>query len=388
MTLQTYRLEDIEKGMRILFRADLNVPILDGVVQSGDVGRIARVSLEIKALCDRGARVVVMSHLGRPDGRVEAGLSMGLVAKALGDRVGRDVRVAPGVVGDDVEEVVRDMEDGEVLMLENLRFDPREKGDDEGFARELAGFGDVYINSAFGVSHRAHASVHAVAGVMPAFAGRLVEEEMRELGAEMMSPSLLVSGGLKLKTKVPLLEGMKDKVDEVLVGGRVALPLMLVVHGKEGLAADLGLHAEEIDAGRKVLKALGEKLVIPEDVRVLQGGEAVTIQGRDVSSDSNVVDIGEETERVYREKILAATSMIWNGPMGRHEMGYAERGTIAVAEAVRDSDVRAVIGGADTVGFLEKRQLIDSFSFVSTGGGAMLEYLSGGVMPGLEVLQK
>jgi len=371
-----------------LFRADLNVPILDGVVQSGDVGRIARVSLEIKALCDRGARVVVMSHLGRPDGRVEAGRSMGLVAKALGDRVGRDVRVAPGVVGDDVEEVVRDMEDGEVLMLENLRFDPREKGDDEGFARELAGFGDVYINSAFGVSHRAHASVHAVAGVMPAFAGRLVEEEMRELGAEMMSPSLLVSGGLKLKTKVPLLEGMKDKVDEVLVGGRVALPLMLVVHGKEGLAADLGLHAEEIDAGRKVLKALGEKLVIPEDVRVLQGGEAVTIQGRDVSSDSNVVDIGEETERVYREKILAATSMIWNGPMGRHEMGYAERGTIAVAEAVRDSDVRAVIGGADTVGFLEKRQLIDSFSFVSTGGGAMLEYLSGGVMPGLEVLQK
>ena len=382
-------------GRRVLVRADLNVPLEDGddgSVMVGDETRIRASLPTIELLRDQGARVVVVSHLGRPEGE-DPSLSMKPVAERLGELLGADVALAPAVVGPEVESMAEGLAAGEVMVLENSRFEKGEAEDDPELAKALAAVADVYVNDAFGAAHRAHATTHGVAKHLPGHAGLLLERELEELtkvrdGAER--PLVMVLGGSKVTDKIGVIDRFLDEADEILIGGAMCFSFFKA----EG--RDVGnslVDDASVEAAKQVLPEAGEAqavLHLPEDL-VLgrefdEGTEIKDLNGIDVPEGWIGLDIGTNTAAKYAKRIAGAGTVFWNGPMGAFELPPFAVGTRVVAEAVAGAKGHSVVGGGDSAAALVQFGLGDDVNWLSTGGGASLSFIEGVELPGVEAL--
>ena len=370
------------RGQRILVRVDFNVPLEDGRIT--DDTRIRAAGPTLQELRDGGARLVLAAHLGRPKGAPDPRFSLKPVAERLG------VPLAPGVVGDEVEAMTRDLRDGDMLLLENVRFEPGETKNDPELARALAALSDgVYVNDAFGAAHRAHASTEGVAHLVERrAAGRLLQREVEALTGILRDPRrplVAVVGGAKVTDKIGVLERFLELADRVLVGGAMCFPF----YAAEGRPVGSSLcEAEGIEPARRVLG--DEKLALPDDLvlgrEFSAGTEVRELDGVDVPDGWMGLDVGPRTRTAYAEAVKDAGTVFWNGPMGAFELEPFSHGTRAVAEAVAASSATTVVGGGDSVAALVRFGLADRVDHVSTGGGASLELIEGKPLPGVEAL--
>lgn len=375
-------------GRRIFLRADLNVPIgADGTVS--DASRIEAMLPTLRLLLERQARVVVASHLGRPKGRVDPAFSLAPVARELSLRLGRPVPLAPAVTGPAVEAMVEALSPGQALLLENLRFDPGEERDDPVFAAALGRGLDLMVDDAFGAVHRAHASVHALAEILPAVAGLLVAREVEALGRLLTPerPFVVVLGGAKVADKLAMLDRLGERADRLVVGGGMANTFLL------GAGHDLGqslVEPERVTDARRLAERLGERLVVPVDLVVGRTPDdaAPRVVGCDgVAPMEMALDIGPESRQRFAAALRGARTVFWNGPMGVFEHAPYRAGTEAMAQAVAGLDgAFTVVGGGDSVAALNATGLAPRIGHVSTGGGASLEFVEGRELPGLSVL--
>lgn len=387
--LRTIR--DVEiKGKRVLVRIDCNVATdEDGHPVPGGEQRLRAILPTLAYLRDNGARSILLSHLGRPGGRVLEALRLDDVAARLSVLVASPVRYVPDVRGPKVREAVFALGDSDFVLLENLRFDPGEEAADQDFAKALADLGELFVNDAFSVSHRNHASVAVLPELLPAYAGLLLTRETEVLGRVLHHPErpvVAVLGGAKLETKLALLKNLLPRVDRLLTGGGVAntfLRLADVAVGASLAGADIREEA------RSLLAAHREKIVLPHDVRVARGGDlsrALVVPATAVTAADEILDLGPATAVAYCQVLAAARTCVWNGPLGKFELPPFREATRAVAACVRGADTFAVVGGGDTVRALTELQMLSHFDHVSTGGGAMLAFLEEAPMPGLEPL--
>ena len=376
-------------GLTVLLRADLNVPMRDGRV--GDRTRIERTLPTIRELAARGARVVVLSHLGRPKGRPAPELSLRPVAEALADALEAPVAFA----ADDPAAVIAGLPSGGVALMENLRFDPGEEANDPDYAARLAALGDLYVNDAFSAAHRAHASTEALARLLPAAAGRLMQQELEALEATLDAPerpSGAIVGGAKVSTKLTLLGNLSARVDMLAIGGGMANTFLHAQGfevGKSLCERDMAETARDIlnDAER-----CGCTVVLPEDAVVapaLEAGAPTEIVAVDeVPPDAMILDIGPESAAGLIDRLGLLRTLVWNGPLGAFEVPPFDRGTNEVAQAAAGMDgLLTVAGGGDTVAALAGAGVVERFGYVSTAGGAFLEWLEGRVLPGVAVLE-
>lgn len=386
-------LGDVEvAGLRVLVRADFNVPVVDGEVT--DDTRIVGTLPTLRRLLAAGARVLVMSHRGRPGGEADASFSMAPVAASLAAHLGQEVELAPDCVGERTRALAEAVQPGGVLLLENLRFHPEETSNELAFATELAELADVYVNDAFGVSHRAHASVDAVAGIVPvAVAGELLQREVTMLSRALLEPAkpfLLILGGAKVSDKVALISNVLPLVDQIMIGGAMA-NAFLAARGVE-IGGSLA-PADAIDEARTVIgqaESAGVELLLPVDLvaaPALDAPEAAHVVSA-VAAEEMALDIGPQTQERFAAAVAAARTVVWNGPMGVFEMPEFAAGTRAVATAVAalGEDAFTVIGGGDTAAAAAQFGISGAVTHVSTGGGASLDLLSGAVLPGVAAL--
>ena len=372
----------------MLVREDLNVPMKAGGIV--DDSRVRAAAPTLRHLAQRGARVIVMSHLGRPKDR-EPDLSLRLLATDLGRRVGRDVRFAADCVGEKATSAVNALQSGQVLLLENVRYHTEDESNDAGFARSLASLGDIFVNDAFAASHRAHASVVGVAAYLPAYAGELMVAELQALHRALDTPRrplVAVVGGAKVSTKVGVLRNLLQKVDSLLIGGAMANTFFKA----RGWPTGTGLVEDSaLDEATAVTKAAGDKLVLPLDLvtaRKMQAGEPLRIfDANKVEPEWAAYDVGPRTVSLFRERLRGAGTVIWNGPVGVAEIRDFTDGTKAVGEAIASSGAYTLVGGGDTVAAVDALGLSGRYSWVSTGGGATLEYLEGKELPGIAILK-
>ena len=376
-------------GKRVLVREDLNVPMSKGAV--ADDARVRAAAPTLQHLAQRGARVIVMSHLGRPQDR-EPDLSLKPIAADLARRVGREVQFADDCVGEPATSAADRLQSGQVLLLENVRYHKEDEANDAGFARRLASLGDVYVNDAFAASHRAHASVVGVAAYLPAYAGELMETELKALRQALDNPRrpmVAVVGGAKVSTKVGVLRNLLRKVDSLLIGGAMANTFFKARGWPtgSGLVEDIAL-----EEANEVTAEAGEKLVLPVDLvcaRKMESGEALRVLDADkVEPGWMALDIGPRSVTLFTEKLRGAGTVIWNGPVGVAEIKDFSDGTKEVGEAIARSGAYTLVGGGDTVAAIESLGLNGRFSHVSTGGGATLEYLEGKELPGIAILKE
>ena len=378
-------------GKRVLVRVDFNVPLENGAV--ADDMRIRAALPTIEELRRRGARIVLVSHLGRPKDR-EPSLSLAPVGVRLGELLAAPVRVAPGVVGDDVRAAVDGMGDGDVLLLENVRYEPGETKNDPELAGELASLADVYVDDAFGAAHRAHASTEGVARLVPEHAGGLLlEREVSTLMRVLEDPArplVSVLGGAKVSDKIGVIDRFRESADTILIGGAMCFPFLAAQGHSVGasLCAD-----EDVELARRTLSSGSSaraELRLPVDLvigdRFGADAEARELDGLDVPDGWMGLDIGPRTAAVYGEVIAGAGTVFWNGPMGAFELAPFAAGTRAVAEAVAAAPGTTVVGGGDSAAALERFGLADSVTHLSTGGGATLELIEGKQLPGVEAL--
>ena len=386
-------LEDLDaEGLRVFVRADLNVPIRDGAIT--DDLRVRSSVPTLERLLSQGARVVVASHLGRPKGVPDPASSMAPVAARLQELLGRDVLAATDVTGDDARSKAAALEPGQLLLLENLRWDPGETANDDGFADALASFADVYVDDAFGASHRAHASISGVPARIPGYAGLLLERELEVLGgllADPARPYIAVLGGAKVSDKLTVLENLLERVDAVAVGGAMAYTFLMA----EGI--DVGssrVESDQVDTVRDLVRAARARdveVLLPEDVVVAaefsEDAEPTTVAVGDIPSDRMGLDVGPETAGHFAEAIGRAGSVFWNGPMGVFEWEPFANGTKTVAHAMAGARGFTVVGGGDSAAAIREFGLADDVDHVSTGGGASLELLEGKDLPGVVALR-
>jgi phosphoglycerate kinase len=377
-------------GRRVLVRIDFNVPLAGGEVADDSRIRAALPTLEL--LRDRGAKLILVSHLGRPEGP-DPELSMKPVAVRLSELLGTDVRMAPGVVGPEVEAVAEELGPGDVLMLENSRFEPGETENDPELAAALARLADLYVNDAFGAAHRAHATTAGVARLLPAYAGLLLEREVTELTAvrdDPAPPLRLVLGGAKVRDKIGVIERFLDVADRIMIGGAMAFSFFK----RWGVAVGNSLVDDEsVEAAGPILEraaASACELILPVDLVLGRKFSADTerreLDGVEVPDGWMGLDIGERTAAAYAEAIREAGTVLWNGPMGAFELEPFAAGTRAIAEAIADAPGVTVAGGGDSAAALDEFGLADRLDWVSTGGGASLELLEGRELPGVEAL--
>jgi phosphoglycerate kinase len=383
------RLEDlpVKRSQRVLVRFDFNAPIKDGQVE--DDLRIATALPTIEWLRDRGAVVVTCGHLGRPKGRVDPEYSMAPIARRLGELLGVPVTLAPAVVGPKVEEALASLRPGDVAMLENLRFEPGETADDPGFATNLVSGFDAYVNDAFGASHREHASIVAPPRVLPSAGGRLLEREVEVLARlldEPARPFVAVLGGAKVSDKLGVIEALLDRCDTILVGGAMAFTFILATGGGIG---DSLVEPDRVDVCRRLLET--GRVRVPTDVVIAQE-IAPDAKTRVVPADAipagwKGLDVGPETAAAFAAEVAGAQTVLWNGPMGVFEMAPFAAGTRRVAEAVADCGGFTVVGGGDSAAAIRQMGFAERVDHVSTGGGASLQFIEQGDLPGLAALR-
>ena len=387
-------LEDIPvSGKKVLVRVDFNVPLDKGHNITDDT-RIRAALPTIRYLLDHNAKVILMSHLGRPKGTgFEPDFSMAPVAKRLSELLGMEVHAAEDVIGDSAKSLTGNIQEGEVVLLENLRFHKEEKKNDPGFAKELAGFGEVYINDAFGTAHRAHASTEGVAHYLPAAAGYLMKKELDILGAALDNPEhpfVAILGGAKVSDKIGVIRNLINKVDTLIIGGGMAYTFFRAMGyeiGKSLLEEDKVALAEEL---MQEAKDKNVKLLLPSDT-VIAEEFSNDAKNRVVSSDAipagwQGLDIGPASGKEFGREIEKAKLVVWNGPMGVFEMPAFAKGTEAIADAMSRCDGTTIIGGGDSAAAVKKLGYGDKMTHISTGGGASLEFLEGKELPGVAAL--
>jgi len=384
------------KDRRVLVRVDYNVPLEDGRIT--DDTRIRATLPTLRHLVGHGARVILVSHLGRPKGQARPELSLAPVAERLGELIDAPVRFVADVTGPEARAAVESLGSGQILLLENVRFQAGEEKNDAALSRELAELADVYVNDAFGAAHRAHSSTAGVAEVMrergaPAVAGLLLAEELRWLGTALDSPQrplVAVLGGAKISGKIDVIENLLGKADAILIGGAMANTFFRAM----GLETGRSLVEEDrVDMAEDLMERAGEKLVLPVDCVVATAPEQDAgidvVERTDVPADRTILDIGPTSVGAFGEALAQAGTIVWNGPMGMFEIDAFARGTEGVAEWVAEATERGattILGGGDTAAAAAKAGVVDRMSHVSTGGGASLEFLEGRTLPGVAAL--
>ena len=382
-------------GRRVLVRADLNVPVKDGKV--ADATRLERLLPGLEALANRGARVIVISHFGRPKAGPDPRLSLRPVAEALGQLLRRPVAFAEDCVGEPAERTVAALQPAQIAVLENVRFHQGEERNDPQFAKRLAALGDIFVNDAFSAAHRAHASTEAVAHLLPSYAGPLLLKEIAALKSVLDNPTrptAAVIGGAKVSSKIDLLNNLAGKVDKLIVGGGMANTFLLA----EGVGIGTSLAEPDLlDTAREIMataKARHCEVLLPHDVvvadRLAAGAPARLVPTLGVPADTMILDLGPKTVAHYLGVIERCKTLVWNGPLGAFEVAPFGEGTFALARAVAGlcaaGRLVAVAGGGDTVAALNAAGVTDAFSYVSTAGGAFLEWLEGRTLPGIAAL--
>lgn len=391
MRLKTFSPSDVA-GKKVLVRVDFNVPLADGRVS--DDTRIKAHLPTLTALRDAGAKIALVSHLGRPKGTVNLKYTLEPVGEELAKLTGWPVRFVSDCIGEKVDEAVADWKDGEVLLLENVRFHPEEEKNDMEFAKKLVKNFDVFVMDAFSAAHRAHASTRAAAELIPSFSGKLIDREITMLSAardEPKKPFVLILGGAKVSDKIAVVENMLKKADTILIGGGMAFTFLKA----QGLEIGKSLcETEKLDFAAKMLeeaKALGVKILLPVDAVVAPefkaDAPAKAVKADAIPQDEMGLDIGPETAELFAKEILAAKTVLWNGPMGVFEMPAFAKGTEAVAKALAGATANGaltVVGGGDSAAAIALFKMEDKVSHVSTGGGASLEFFEGKSLPGIE----
>ena len=386
-------IKDVDlKGKRVLIRVDFNIPLDDNLNITDDI-RIRAALPTIKYAIDKGARVILMSHLGRPDGKVDEKMRLAPAAKRLQKLLGRPVLALKECIGDDVKKAVSAMKNGDVVLLENLRFHAEEEKNDANFAKELASLGDVFVNDAFGTAHRAHASTEGVTHYLPSVAGFLMEKEIEYLGNAMDKPKrpfVAILGGAKVKDKIKVIDNLLNKVDALLIGGGMAYTF-LKAKGKTIGASKLD--KDGYDTARSALDKAAKKnipMLLPIDNIIADKFDAnanTKLVGEDIPDGWMGLDIGPKTVKLFEDKLKAAKTIVWNGPLGVFEMDKFAKGTERIAKFIVGlKGVVSVIGGGDTAAAMSKFKVEDKMTHISTGGGASLEYLEGRGLPGIDAL--
>jgi len=377
------------KGKRVLVRVDFNVPIKDGAV--GDDTRIRAALPTLEYLLERGAAVILCSHLGRPKDGPDPKYSLKPVAAHLGKLTGKPVAFAEDCIGPAAEKAAKALEPGEILLLENTRFHPEEEKNNPEMAKQLAALADIYVNDAFGSAHRAHASTQGVAKYLPAVAGFLMEKEIQYLGAAVADPAkpfVAILGGAKIGDKIGVIENLLARADTILIGGGMANTFFKA----QGYPlADSLVEDEVLETARELLVEGGQHLRLPVDVVIADKFEAIaahkTMPTGPIPAGWRILDIGPETVAGYARVIKAARTVVWNGPMGVFEFPEFAKGTFGVAKAVAESGAVSIIGGGESVAAIQQSGLADKITHISTGGGASLEMLEGLTLPGVAALQ-
>ncbi len=387
-------IRDIDvSGKRILVRADFNVPLDEETGAIADDSRIQATLPTIRYLIDQGARIILCSHLGRPKGKVVEKLRLAVIAQRLSRILRQEVEMAPDSIGSEVEKAIAKLKGGDILLLENIRFHPEEEANDASFAKSLARLADVFVNDAFGASHRTHASVVGVANYLPAVAGLLVEKEIKVLGdilANPVRPFAELVGGAKVSDKISVLENTMDKVDYLLVGGSMAATFLKAKSYQVGMSL---VESDKIELAAKLMKEeakRGVHLMLPVDVVIAETlddkSRVKTVSVGEIPSDWRIVDIGPQTISDFSKELQRCQTIFWNGPMGIYEIPQFAQGTQAMARLLAGLEAATIIGGGSTAEVVIEMKLADKMTFVSTGGGASLRFLGGGKLPGVEVL--
>lgn len=389
-------IEDINvSGKRALVRVDFNVPRDKATGAITDDARMRAALPTIQYLIDHGAKVIVMSHLGRPKGKVVEELRLDKVGEHLAELLGKPVKKLDECVGPEVEAAVAEMKDGDVVLLENVRFHPEEEKNDVHFAKKLAALGDIFVNDAFGTAHRAHCSTAGIGTYLPSVSGYLMKKELAGLGAALSKPEkpfVAIIGGAKISDKIGVVSYLIGKADTIIIGGGMA-NTFLAAQGYD-MKASL-VEPESIDVAKDTLaqaKEAGTDLLLPVDVTIAAAFDAPeTAKTADIDAIDDgwmALDIGPKTIALAEEKIKNSKTVIWNGPMGVFEQDAFAVGTNALAKAVALSDAYSVVGGGDSVAAVKKSGMADKISHISTGGGASLEFMEGRLLPGLAVLEE
>ncbi|HHT95213.1 MAG TPA: phosphoglycerate kinase [Clostridia bacterium] len=391
--LKKKTVEDINvSGKKVIARMDFNVPLKDGVIT--DDKRIREAMKTIKYLSDHGAKTILVSHLGRPKGEFNPKYSLAPIAARISELLGKPVTLAKDVIGEDAKAKAAALKDGDVMLLENVRFHAEEEQNDKEFSKKLASMAEIFVNDAFGTAHRAHSSTAGIADYLPAVCGFLIKKEIEIMGAALAHPArpfVAILGGAKVSDKIGVIESLLDKVDTILIGGGMAYTFF------KAQGHDIGTSICELDkldfANELIAKAKKKKvnLLLPLDTVVADEfkNDAMkkTVDFNAIPADMMGMDIGEKTVKLFTKEILKAKTVVWNGPMGVFEFENFANGTRKIAKAVADSGSVSIIGGGDSAAAIEILGYADKVTHISTGGGASLEFLEGKVLPGIDVLE-
>ncbi|MDD4501622.1 MAG: phosphoglycerate kinase [Clostridia bacterium] len=385
--------EDINvSGKKVIARMDFNVPLKDGVIT--DDKRIREAMKTIKYLADNGAKTILVSHLGRPKGEFNMKYSLAPVAVRISELLGKPVTLAKDVIGEDAKKKADALKNGDVMLLENVRFHAEEELNDKAFSKELASMAEIFVNDAFGTAHRAHSSTAGLADYLPAVCGYLIKKEIEIMGSALSNPArpfVAILGGAKVSDKIGVIESLLDKVDTILIGGGMAYTFEKAKGYEIGKSI---CENDKLDLANELIekaKSKKVKLLLPLDSVVADEfkneAERKTVSCCNVPADMMGMDIGEKTIELFTKEILSAKTIIWNGPMGVFEFENFANGTRQIAKAVAESGAVSIIGGGDSAAAVEILGFADKVTHISTGGGASLEFLEGKVLPGIDVLE-
>ena len=388
-------IKDIDvNGKKVLLRCDFNVP-LDENLNITDKTRIVATLPTIKYLLEHNAKIILCSHLGRPKGEVKKEFSLAPVAKELSKELGKEVKLAEDIVGPSAKELTSNMKDGDIVLLENVRFDPREEQNDDEFSKELASLADIYVNDAFGTCHRAHASTAGVAKYLPSACGFLIEKELKVLGNALnnpVRPFVAILGGKKVSDKIGVIDSLLEKVDTLLIGGGMAYTFYKSMgYGVGNSVCEL----DKLDLAKSLMqkaKDKGVKMLLPLDNKIGKefkpDTESKVVKYSEIPDGWEGFDIGPETIKLYTEELQNAKTVLWNGPVGLFEFDQFAVGTNAIANCLANlKDCTTIIGGGDSAAAVTKAGLADKMTHISTGGGASLEFIEGKKLPGIECIQ-
>ena len=386
--------KDIDlKGKKVFVRCDFNVP-MDENRNITDNTRIVAALPTIKYLLEQNCKIILASHLGRPKGEVKPEFSLAPVAKELSKQLGKEVIMAKDVIGEDAMEKAKNLEEGQILLLENVRFHREETDNDPEFAKKLASMAEVFVNDAFGTAHRAHASTTGIADYLPAVSGFLIEKELKFLGNAVNNPErpfVAILGGAKVSDKIGVIDSLLDKVNTLMIGGGMAYTFFKAQGYEVGNSI---CELDKLDLARQAMqkaKDNGVKLMLPVDTKVGKefkpDTESKTVKWTEIPEGWEGFDIGEETIKMFKEELKKAKTVVWNGPLGLFEFDQFAIGTNEIAKTLAELDATTIIGGGDSAAAVEKAGLASKMTHISTGGGASLEFLEGKKLPGIECLQ-